>query len=70
YWCEGQQVDEGGIYAKVQARLAEYPETNVIILADKKSITQWVITALDTAKQAGANKISIAEKMEVEAPAP
>ena len=70
FWCEGVQVDEGGIYAKVQARLAEYPETNVIILADKKSITQWVVTALDTAKQAGAKKISIAEKMEVEAPSP
>ncbi|HPQ71735.1 MAG TPA: biopolymer transporter ExbD [bacterium] len=68
YWCEGEQVDEAGIFGKVQARLAEFPETNVIILADKESITQWVITALDTAKQAGAKKISIAEKLEVEAP--
>ncbi|MDP8222863.1 MAG: biopolymer transporter ExbD [Candidatus Lernaella stagnicola] len=70
FWCEGEKVDEGGIYTKVKNRLKEYPETNVIILADKKSITQWVITALDTAKQAGAKKISIAEKLEVEAPAP
>ncbi|HPM76731.1 MAG TPA: biopolymer transporter ExbD [bacterium] len=68
FWCEGEQVDEAGIFGKVQARLVEYPETNVIILADKESITQWVITALDTAKQAGAKKISIAEKLEVEAP--
>ena len=70
YWCEGVQVDPNGIYARVQERLREFPETNIIILADKDSITQWVITALDTAKQAGAKKISIAEKMEVEAPAP
>lgn len=68
FWCGGERVDEAGIYAKVQARLAEYPETNIIILADKESITQWVITALDTAKQAGAKKISIAEKLEMEAP--
>jgi len=70
FWCEGEQVNEAGIYAKVEARLKDQPETNVIILADKKSITQWVITALDTAKQAGAKKISIAEKLEIEAPAP
>jgi biopolymer transport protein ExbD len=70
YWTDGRQVDPAGIFAAVQERLVEYPETNVVILADRDSITQWVITALDTAKQAGAKKISIAEKMVVEAAAP
>jgi len=67
YWYDGKQLSLGAVYNAVRERLVEYPETNVVILADKKSITEWVVDVLDEAKQAGAKKISIAAKIEVEA---
>ncbi len=68
YWYDGKQLSLSAINGAVRERLYEFPETNVVILADKKSITEWVVDALDEAKQAGAKKISIAAKIEIEAP--
>ena len=67
YWYDNQQISLGAIRGEVQERLREFPETNVVLIADKKSITEWLVDALDEAKQAGAKKISIAAKIEVEA---
>ena len=68
YWYDGRRLTLSSIQTEVRDHLDEYPDTNVVILADKKSITEWVVDALDEAKQAGAKKISIAAKIEVEAP--
>ena len=67
YWHDNQQMSLSQIRSAVYERVNEFPETNVVILADKKSLTEWVVNALDEAKQAGAKKISIAAKIEVEA---
>lgn len=66
YWYDGSQIPLDTIQSYVRERLDEFPETNVVIIADKKSITEWVVDVLDEAKQAGAKKISIAAKVEVE----
>lgn len=68
YWYDGKRLSLGSVQSLVRKHLDEYPDTNVVILADKKSITEWVVDVLDEAKQAGAKKISIAAKIEVEAP--
>ena len=68
YWYDNRPLALGAIRDAVAERLMEFPETNVVLLADKKSLTEWVVDALDEAKQAGAKKISIAAKIEVEAP--
>jgi biopolymer transport protein ExbD len=67
YFHDNQRLSLDGVRAAVYNRILEYPDTNVVILADKKSITEWVVDALDEAKQAGAKKISIAAKIEIEA---
>jgi len=67
-WCEGGRVDRVTLESIIRARLAEYPETNVVIVADAESITQNVVTAMDIAKRAGAKKISMAEKTVIEIP--
>lgn len=68
FWHDNRKLSLEGIKSAVYYRLLEYPETNVVIIADKKSITEWVVAVLDVSKQAGAQKISIAAKIEVEAP--
>ncbi len=68
FWHDSRKLTLDGIKYAVYNRLLEYPETNVVIIADKKSITEWVVGVLDAAKQAGARKISIAARIEVEAP--
>lgn len=55
-----RQVDVRAVRANVERALAENPEGNVVIVADKESLTGLVIKVMDACKLAGAPNVSIA----------
>jgi biopolymer transport protein ExbD len=59
-----QLVDIRAVRANVERVLAENPEGQVVIVADKESLTGLVITVMDACKLAGAQHVSIAATLE------
>ena len=59
-FMEKREIDIRAVRANVSRALAENPEGNVVIVADRESSTGVVISALDGCKLAGANNVSIA----------
>lgn len=55
-----RKVDIRAVRANVERALAENPEGNVVIVADKDSLTGLVITVMDACKLAGAPNVAIA----------
>ena len=55
-----RQVDVRAVRANVERALAENPEGQVVIVADKESLTGLVIKVMDACKLAGATNVSIA----------
>lgn len=55
-----QLVDIRAVRANVERALAETPGGQVVIVADKESLTGLVITVMDACKLAGAPNVSIA----------
>ncbi len=55
-----RQVDIRVVRASVERALAENPDGNVIIVADKESLTGLVINVMDACKLAGAQNVAIA----------
>ena len=62
-YMEKREIDIRAVRANVTRALAENPEGNVVIVADKGSNTGVVISALDGCKLAGAKNISIAASL-------
>jgi len=59
-----QLVDIRAVRANVERALAENPEGQVVIVADKESLTGIVITVMDACKLAGAPNVSIAATLD------
>ncbi|MES1942558.1 biopolymer transport protein ExbD/TolR [Salinisphaera sp. PC39] len=59
-WIDKQRVEPDAIRANVERLLAENPEGNVIVLADKDAKTGILVKAMDQARAAGADNVSIA----------
>jgi biopolymer transport protein ExbD len=55
-----RKVDVRAVRANVERALAENPESSVVIVADKDSLTGLVITVMDACKLAGAPNVAIA----------
>jgi biopolymer transport protein ExbD len=55
-----RQVDPRALRANIERLYAENPEASVVIQADKKSVTETLITVMDAARQAGIYNVSIA----------
>ncbi|MBU1196256.1 MAG: biopolymer transporter ExbD [Proteobacteria bacterium] len=55
-----REIDIRAVRANVERALAENPEGNVVIVADKESLTGLVISVMDACKLAGAQQVSIA----------
>ena len=55
-----REIDVRAVRANVERALAENPDGNVVIVADKDSKTGLVITVMDACKLAGAENVSIA----------
>ena len=62
-FMEKREIDIRAVRANVARALAENPEGNVVIVADKESNTGVVISALDGCKLAGAKNVSIAANL-------
>lgn len=59
-----RQVDLRAVRANVERALAENPDGNVVIVADKQSMTGLVINVMDACKLAGAESVSIAANLD------
>lgn len=55
-----RKVDVRAVRANVERALAENPESSVVIVADKDSLTGLVISVMDACKLAGAPTVAIA----------
>jgi biopolymer transport protein ExbD len=59
-YMDGREIDIRAVRANVERALAENPESQVIVVADKESQTGVVIMAMDGCRLAGANNVSLA----------
>ena len=64
-YMEKENLSLKEVRAKVRKRLAKYPATTVIIMPDKETLTGILVDVLDECKIAGATKLSIATKVEI-----
>ena len=62
-YMDKREIDIRAVRANVERALAENPEGNVVIVADRESNTGVVIMALDGCKLAGAENVSIAASL-------
>ena len=58
-----REIDVRAVRANVERALAENPDGNVVIVADKESKTGLVISVMDSCKLAGAENVSIAASL-------
>jgi biopolymer transport protein ExbD len=59
-WIDQRQVDPRALRANIERLRTENPEGSVVIQADKKSVTETLVTVMDAARQAGVYNVSIA----------
>ena len=59
-WIERRRVDPRAVRANIERLHAENPEGSVIIQADKRAYTETLVGVMDSARQAGVFKVSIA----------
>lgn len=59
-YIDKREIDIRAVRANVERALAENPESQVVIVADKESQTGVVIMAMDGCRLAGANNVSLA----------
>ena len=57
---DDQRVSRDDLYNRIKERLAGGPERSVIVKADTDTLHGAVVGVLDTAKRAGARRLSIA----------
>jgi biopolymer transport protein ExbD len=65
-YMEGKRVDVRSVRSLVERGLAEDPDSGVVIVADKESVTGTVIQVMDQCRLAGARNVSLAAKREAE----
>ncbi|HUG99499.1 MAG TPA: biopolymer transporter ExbD [Gammaproteobacteria bacterium] len=59
-WIDQRMVDPRALRANIERLHAENPEGSVVIQADKKAVTETLVTVMDAARQAGVFNVSIA----------
>lgn len=55
-----REIDIRAVRANVEQAMAENPDSSVVIVADRESVTGLVITVMDACKLAGADNVAIA----------
>jgi biopolymer transport protein ExbD len=63
-WISGRRIDPRAVRANIERMHAENPEGSVIIQADKKAFTETLVLVMDSARQAGVFKVSIAAEVD------
>lgn len=64
YYLNGERVDRGALSDKLAREFKKTDSPGILIKADKGSLHGLVVEALDMAKRAGAEKLSIATEPE------
>lgn len=59
-WINRRNVDLGSVRANIERLHAENPQGSVVIQADKKAETRFLVAVMDAARQAGVYNVSIA----------
>ncbi|MDL1977648.1 MAG: biopolymer transporter ExbD [Deltaproteobacteria bacterium] len=59
-YIDKREIDIRAVRANVERALAENPESQVVVVADKESQTGVVIIVMDGCRLAGANNVSLA----------
>ncbi len=57
---DGEPTNQGSLYDYIKEKVAGAPERPIVIKADKDALHGSVVEVLDTAKRAGASRLSIA----------
>jgi biopolymer transport protein ExbD len=61
-YMEGKKIDIRSVRGLVERALAEDPESGVVVVADKRSMTEVVVKVMDQCRMAGAKSVSLAAK--------
>ena len=59
-FVEDRLVHEGAIRANIVSGLAGKPEATVVVIADRNADSRFIVTVVDQARVAGAEKVSLA----------
>ena len=59
-WIDQRSVDVAGLRPVIERLHAENPEGGVVIQADNEAQNEYVLAAMDAAKEAGVNDITLA----------
>ncbi len=62
-WIDRRQVDVRALRANIERMHAENPHGAVVIQADKKSTTDFLVLVMDAARQAGVSSVSLAAEV-------
>ena len=61
-WIDRRMIDPRAVRANIERLHAENPKGSVVILANKKSTNKVLVWVMDSARNAGVYKISIADQ--------
>ncbi len=59
-WIERRRVDPRSVRPNIERLHAENPQGSVVILADKKSTNEMLVTVMDASRAAGVYNIALA----------
>ena len=59
-FVEDRLVHEGAIRANIVSGLAGKPDATVVVIADRNADSRFIVTVVDQARVAGAEKVSLA----------
>ena len=59
-FVEDRLVHEGAIRANIVSGLAGKPDATVVVIADRNADSRFIVTVVDRARSAGAEKVSLA----------
>ncbi len=59
-WINKRRIDVRAVQANVERLHAENPQSSVVIQADRKSTTEFLIKVMDASRAAGVSDVSIA----------
>jgi len=60
FWIDQRSVDLAGLKPVIERLHAENPEGGVVIQADNEAQNEYVLAAMDAAKEAGVNDVTLA----------
>jgi len=63
-YIEGKKIDVRSLRGLIERALAEDPESGVVVVADKRSMTGAIVRVMDQCRLAGAKNVSLAAKRE------